>query len=157
MKNERNHQINLIKKILSFFDDSVFIYSINKIQKFTAKVLSLVMIFTIVVSVWDLIIVTIEEFMTEPVLVGHQTLFKLFGLFLDVLIALEIMENITAYLQSNMVQMELVLVTSLIAMARKIIIFDFNKAGGFELIGVATAILALSLSYFIIRHSHRRL
>lgn len=157
MKNERNHQINLIKKILSFFDDSVFIYSINKIQKFTAKVLSLVMIFVILVSGWDLIIVTIEEFMTEPVLVGHQTLFKLFGLFLDVLIALEILENITAYLQSNMVQMELVLVTSLIAMARKIIIFDFNKAGGFELIGVATAILALSLSYFIIRHSHRRL
>jgi uncharacterized membrane protein (DUF373 family) len=107
--------------------------------------------------VWDLIVVTIEEFMTEPVLVGHQTLFKLFGLFLDVLIALEILENITAYLQNNMVQMELVLVTSLIAMARKIIIFDFNKAGGFDLVGLATAILALSLSYFIIRHSHRRL
>jgi len=157
MKNERNHQINLIKKILSFFDDSVFLYTINKVQKFTAKILSSVMIFVILVSGWDLIIVTIEEFMTEPVLVGHQTLFKLFGLFLDVLIALEILENITAYLQSNMVQMELVLVTSLIAMARKIIIFDFNKAGGFELIGVATAILALSLSYFIIRHSHRRL
>lgn len=156
MKNERNHQINLIKKILSFFDDSVFLYTINKVQKFTAKILSLVMIFVVVVSVWDLIIVTIEEFMTEPVLVGHQTLFKLFGLFLDVLIALEILENITAYLQSNMVQMELVLVTSLIAMARKIIIFDFNKAGGFELVGVATAILALSLSYFIIRHSNRR-
>ncbi len=115
------------------------------------------MLFVILISVWDLIIVTLEEFNTQPVLVGHQTLFKLFGLFLDVLIALEILENITAYLQSNMVQMELVLVTSLIAMARKIIIFDFNKAGGFELIGVATAILALSLSYFIIRHSHRRL
>ena len=157
MKNERNHQINLIKKILSFFDDSVFIYSINKIQKFTAKVLSFVMIFVILVSVWDLIIVTLEEFTTQPVLVGHQILFKLFGLFLDVLIALEILENITAYLENNVVQMELVLVTSLIAMARKIIIFDFNKAGGFDLIGVATAILALSLSYFIIRHSNRRL
>ena len=115
------------------------------------------MIFVILVSVWDLIIVTLEEFTTQPVLVGHQILFKLFGLFLDVLIALEILENITAYLQNNMVQMELVLVTSLIAMARKIIIFDFNKAGGFELIGVAAAILALSLSYFIIRHSNRRL
>ncbi|KOR37028.1 MULTISPECIES: phosphate-starvation-inducible PsiE family protein [Planktothricoides] len=157
MKNERHPQINLIQKIISFFDDSVFIYSINKIQKFTAKVLSLVMIFVIIVSVWDLIIVTLEEFTTQPVLVGHQILFKLFGLFLDVLIALEILENITAYLQNNVVQMELVLVTSLIAMARKIIIFDFNKAGGFDLIGVATAILALSLSYFIIRHSNRRL
>ena len=156
MKTERNHQINLIKKILSFFDDSVFLYTINKVQKFTAKILSLLMIFVVVVSGWDLIIVTLEEFMTEPVLVGHQTLFKLFGLFLDVLIALEILENITAYLQSNMVQMELVLVTSLIAMARKIIIFDFNKAGGFELVGLAAAILALSLSYLIIRHSHRR-
>lgn len=157
MKNERNHPINLLKKIFICFDDSVFIYSINKIQKFTAKVLSLVMIFVVIVSVWDLILVTLEEFMTEPVLVGHQTLFKLFGLFLDVLIALEILENITAYLQSNIIQMELVLVTSLIAMSRKIIIFDFNKAGGFELMGLATAILALSLSYLIIRHSNRRL
>ncbi len=157
MKNERSPQINLIRKLFIFFDDSVFIYSLNKIQKFTAKLLSLVMIFVVFVSGWDLIVVTIEEFNTQPVLVGHQTLFKLFGLFLDVLIALEILENITAYLQSNMVQMELVLVTSLVAMARKIIIFDFNKAGGFELIGVATAILALSLSYLIIRHSHRRL
>lgn len=147
MKNERHPQINLIQKIISFFDDSVFIYSINKIQKFTAKVLSLVMIFVIIVSVWDLIIVTLEEFTTQPVLVGHQILFKLFGLFLDVLIALEILENITAYLQNNVVQMELVLVTSLIAMARKIIIFDFNKAGGFDLIGVATAILEIGRAH----------
>lgn len=155
MKNKPNNQINLIKNFFIFVDDSVFLYAISKLQKFTAKVLSLVMIFVVFVSGWDLIIITIDEFMTEPVLVGHQTLFKLFGLFLDVLIALEILENITAYLQSNMIQIELVLVTSLIAMARKIIIFDFNKAGGFELIGVATAILALSLSYLIIRHSHR--
>lgn len=156
MKPERSPKINSLGKILIFLNDSVFIYCINKIQRFIAKILSLVMIFVIIVSVGDLIIITIEEFRSEPVLVGHQTLFKLFGLFLDVLIALEILENITAYLQSNLVQMELVLVTSLVAMARKIIIFDFNQAGGFELVGLATAILTLSLSYLIIRHSHRQ-
>jgi len=47
--------------------------------------------------------------------------------FLNVLIALEILENITAYLRKHVVQVELVIVTSIIAVARKIIILDFEK------------------------------
>lgn len=49
------------------------------------------------------------------------------------------------------VQVELVIVTSLIAVARKIIIFDFSKYSGMELIGLSLAIFALAISYWIIR------
>ncbi|MEB3210817.1 MAG: phosphate-starvation-inducible PsiE family protein, partial [Leptolyngbyaceae bacterium] len=68
-----------------------------------------------------------------------------------ILIALEVLENITAYLKRHVVQVELVIVTSLTAIARKIIIFDFEKAGGNELIGLGVAIFALSISYWIVR------
>jgi Phosphate-starvation-inducible E. len=56
-----------------------------------------------------------------------DTLFVIFGLFLNVLIALEILENITAYLKKHVIQVELVIVTSLIAVSRKIIILDLEK------------------------------
>ena len=85
-----------------------------------------------------------------------QTLFKIFGLFLNVLIALEILENITAYLKKHVLQVELVIVTSLIAIARKIIILDLKATEGIEIIGLGIAILSLSISYLIIRSSNSR-
>jgi uncharacterized membrane protein (DUF373 family) len=49
-----------------------------------------------------------------------------------------------------------VIVTSLIAVGRKIIIFDLDKKGGQDLIGLAIAILALSISYLIVRLHHSK-
>lgn len=151
MKNKNNKKANFLLKVIRLFDGANFLDGIEWIQGLVSKVLALSMIFIIIVSVGDLIIVTIQEFLTKPVLIGHQTLFKLFGLFLDVLIALEILENITAYLHKHIVQMELVIITALVAVARKIIIFDIKKSGGFDLIGLAIAILALSISYWIVK------
>ena len=66
----------------------------------------------------------------EPDIFFSKKLFEIFGYFLDILIALEIMENVTAYLKRHVVQVELVIVTSLTAIARKIIIFDFGIGRG---------------------------
>ncbi|MFO5474078.1 MAG: phosphate-starvation-inducible PsiE family protein, partial [Dolichospermum sp.] len=71
-------------------------------------------------------------------------------------ISLEILENITAYLKKHVLQVELVIVTSLIAIARKIIILDLKATGGIEIIGLGIAILSLSISYLIIRSSNSR-
>ncbi|MGK7890099.1 MAG: phosphate-starvation-inducible PsiE family protein, partial [Leptolyngbyaceae cyanobacterium] len=60
---------------------------------------------------------------------------------------------VTAYLKKHVVQVELVIVTSLTAIARKIIIFDFDKLGGFELLGLAAGIFSLSASYWIVRQT----
>ncbi len=84
-----------------------------------------------------------------------DALFVIFGLFLNVLIALEILENITAYLKKHVIQVELVIVTSLIAVSRKIIILDLEKKTAADLIGLATAIFALSISYLIVRYTNK--
>jgi uncharacterized membrane protein (DUF373 family) len=78
-------------------------------------------------------------------------LIEVFGLFLNILIALEIMENITAYLRKHVVQVELVFITALIAGARKIIILDLAKVSGDQLIGLGVAILSLAIGYWIMR------
>jgi len=64
----------------------------------------------------------------------RQNLNRHFWPVLNVLIALEILEN-TAYLRKHVVQVELVIVTSIIAVARKIIILDFEKTSGTDLMG----------------------
>ncbi|NEO01601.1 MAG: phosphate-starvation-inducible PsiE family protein, partial [Moorea sp. SIO3I7] len=71
-------------------------------------------------------------------------------------IALEILENITAYLRKHVIQLELVVVTSLIAVARKIIILDLKTTSGSQVIGLAIAIISLSMSYWIIRSTSTR-
>lgn len=70
---------------------------------------------------------------------------------MNVLIALELLENLTAYQKKHVVQVELVVVTSIIAVARKIILLDFEKTSGIDLIGLGIAIFALAISYWILR------
>ncbi|WP_096595442.1 phosphate-starvation-inducible PsiE family protein [Calothrix sp. NIES-2098] len=127
---------------------------VEQIEVLVSKVLSLFMIAVILAAIWDLAVFLFRELFTAPYGKFNTTLFKIFGLFLNILIALEILENITAYLRKHVVQVELVIVTSLIAVARKIIILDLEKVSGIDIIGLGVAILALSISYLIIRFSN---
>jgi len=126
-----------------------------------SKILSVAMILVILVSVYDLSIFLVLDFIIPELRdpgFGQfgVSLFNIFGLFLNVLIALEILENITAYLKKHVIQVELVISTSLIAVARKIIILDLEKTTALDLIGLAAAIASLSASYWIIKQiSHR--
>ncbi|MGB8699619.1 MAG: phosphate-starvation-inducible PsiE family protein, partial [Thermosynechococcaceae cyanobacterium] len=134
--------------------DDFFLQGISYIENGLSKILSLAMIVVIFVSVVDLAIVLAKEVLTPPDGFLGQTLIKIFGLFLNVLIALEILENITAYLRKHVVQVELVVVTSITAVARKIIILDYAKTTGLQLIGLAIAIFALAVSYWIVRRAN---
>jgi len=146
-----------LKKLLHLFkgscSDSTFLGAIEQVEGIVSKILSLVMIAVILVAMFDLIIVLSKQLMVETFGFFNESLFEIFGLFLNVLIALEILENITAYLRKHVVQVELVIVTSLIAVARKIIILNLEKTEGIEIIGLALAILSLSISYWIIRRT----
>lgn len=46
--------------------------------------------------------------------------------------------------------MQLVITTALIAVARKLVVFDFSKTSSGELIGLGIAIFALAVSYWIV-------
>jgi uncharacterized membrane protein (DUF373 family) len=67
------------------------------------------------------------------------------------LIALELLENITVYLKDNVIQVELVIVTAMIAVARKIIIFDFGKYEGADLLALGFAIVCLAASFWMVK------
>ncbi|MBE9124138.1 phosphate-starvation-inducible PsiE family protein [Tychonema sp. LEGE 07199] len=146
----------IFRRISRFDSDQNFLHFTENVEVIISKILSLAMIVVIIVSVCDLLIYLGKELFNDDHTLLKDTLFVMFGLFLNVLIALEILENITAYLKKHVIQVELVIVTSLIAVSRKIIILDLEKKTAADLIGLSTAILALSISYLIVRYTNNR-
>ncbi|MEL6581292.1 MAG: phosphate-starvation-inducible PsiE family protein [Cyanobacteria bacterium J06607_15] len=147
---------NLIKLILNIGNNRNFFKLVYLIENIVAKVLSIVLLILILVALVDLVFVIGNNILTEPLGSINKTLIELFGLFLNILIALELLENITVYLKKHIFQVELVISTALVAVARKIIIFDLQKYSGNELIALAAAIMALSISYWLIRQLRGR-
>ena len=145
----------LLRQVRNANTEENFLHFTEGIEVAISKILSLAMIWVILVSVCDLLIYLGKTWLSDPDHLFKETLFVIFGLFLNVLIALEILENITAYLKKHVIQVELVIVTSLIAVARKIIILDLEKKTAADLIGLATAIFALSISYLIVRATNK--
>lgn len=140
---------------VSITRDEPFLQGLDRFESILSKVLSIAMVGVILVTVFDLFVFLARSLIATPdsFFLG-ETLTHIFGAFLSILIALEILENITAYLKKHVVQVELVIATSLTAVARKIIILDLSKITGVSLIGLAIAILALSISYWIVRRVH---
>ncbi|MEG4324484.1 phosphate-starvation-inducible PsiE family protein [Microcoleus sp. herbarium5] len=145
----------IFRQISKLGNEEQFLHFTESVEVAISKILSLAMIWVILLSVCDLLIFLAKEFVNHSDNLLKDTLFVIFGLFLNVLIALEILENITAYLKKHVIQVELVIVTSLIAVSRKIIILDLEKKTAADLIGLATAIFALSISYLIVRFTNR--
>jgi uncharacterized membrane protein (DUF373 family) len=146
----------LLRQLKNATDDNNFVAALDRFVAMLAKFLSIAMIGVIVISVIDLCVFLFGEIISEPRGFFSVTLIEIFGLFLNILIAIEVLENIMAYLKRHVIQVELVIATSLIAVARKIIIFDFAKAGGLELAALAIAIFALSISYWLVHRTNRQ-
>jgi uncharacterized membrane protein (DUF373 family) len=146
------------KAVLS--EDEKFLETIEAIEGVVSKLLSIGMILVTFIAIAHLGYALIEKLLLTIDRPSNDsfntTLFELFGLFLNVLIALEILENITAYLRKHVIQVELVIVTSLIAVARKIIILDLEKKSSSDLIALAVAVFSLSVGYAIVRSMNKK-
>ncbi len=141
-------------------EDEKFLTAIEEVERIVSKILSIGMLVVIFIAIAQLSYALIEKLLITVDRPSNEnfntTLFELFGLFLNVLIALEILENITAYLRKHVIQVELVIVTSLIAVSRKIIILDLEKKGSGDLIALAVAVLSLSIGYSIVHYTNKK-
>jgi len=74
-----------------------------------------------------------------------------FGLFLMVLIGLELMTSIHMYLSDHTVPAEMMFLVALTAITRKVVILDTAKTEPLLVFAVGFLVLALSGGYFLIR------
>jgi uncharacterized membrane protein (DUF373 family) len=76
--------------------------------------------------------------------------FELFGDLLFILIGIELMHTVKIYLQSHIVNVEAILTVALVAVARKIIVFNLKDYQGVAVIGLALLIVSLAASYWFL-------
>ena len=123
-------------------------------------VLSLItmMVVVVVLTTIELGWIIIRDIITPPIiLLEIEEILEIFGFFLLVLIGIELLETIKAYLKTNVVHVEIVLEVALIAIARKVIILDISKYESLTLVGVAALISAVALAFWVTkRHLSRR-
>ena len=80
----------------------------------------------------------IKDMITPPyVLLEIHELLDIFGLFLLVLLGIELISTLRTYLTENEVHVEVVFVVALIAIARKVITLDVKELSSLTLIGIA--------------------
>jgi len=82
---------------------------------------------------------------------GVTELIDTFGLFLMVPIGLELMATMKMYLSEHTIQVEMMFLVAMTAVARNAVILDTVKNGPLLVFGVGFLILALSTDYFLIR------
>jgi uncharacterized membrane protein (DUF373 family) len=76
---------------------------------------------------------------------------NVFGGVLLVLLGLELIDTLKVYFAEHRIRTEVILIVAMIAVGRHVIQIDFEHAGGLELIGTATIMLALAVSYFLVK------
>jgi uncharacterized membrane protein (DUF373 family) len=71
---------------------------------------------------------------------------------LTVLIAIEIFMNITLYLRDDVIHIKLVISTALMAIARKVIILDFDLVTPQQMLATAAVVISLGVTYWLVGH-----
>lgn len=126
------------------------IQQLKQFECFIVAALILMMAAVILLSVGELTWILIQDVMSPPVLILEiDELLELFGLFLLVLIGLELLETIKNYYTEGKIELTVIFTVALIALARKIIILEPDKYDPVTLVGMGIMILALVCGYWV--------
>ena len=135
--------------------------SLEKLLKIFENVivgsLILMMILVILLSTIELGRVLVLDIITPPnYLLEINELLDVFGFFMLILIGVELLETIRAYLNEHVVHVEIVLEVALIAIARKVIIIDMKEYSPNTLFAIAGIVLSLAGAYYLYKRVRYR-
>ncbi|MDM7937283.1 MAG: phosphate-starvation-inducible PsiE family protein [Cyanobium sp. CZS 48M] len=136
------------------FDDEAFLALVDRFERQLAKALSILLCVVLIAATTQLIVRVCQEFFNPSTGWLGNDLIKILGDVLTVLIALEVLQNVTAYLRHHVVQIELVLLTALTAVARKVIVLQPGAEDKpLLLVGLGITVVSLSAGYWLVRSS----
>ena len=136
---------------LSQDDKDPLIRFLHKIIRFGVKSLAVLMTMVIIWGILDVVWVIYQRLSQPPFfLLKMSDILATFGAFLAVLIAIEIFLNITLYLREDVIHVRLVIATALMAIARKVVVFDFKELGVPYVFATAAVVLSLGITFWLI-------
>lgn len=128
---------------------------LKKYEKFMIQALMVMMAIVLGLATLDLGWLIIKDITHPPYfLLDVNQLLDIFGLFMLVVIGIELLETIMkTYITQGQPHYEVVLSVAIIAIARKVIILDLKEVDSLSLIGIASIIIALTVGYFLMKRS----
>jgi len=127
---------------------------LKKFERIIVSTLLVMMAVTILLATVELAWLIIKDVITPPIiLLEINELLDIFGLFLLVLLGIELISTLKTYLIENVVHVEVVFAVALIAIGRKVIILDIKEISSLSLLGIAAIIIALSVGYFLVKRA----
>jgi uncharacterized membrane protein (DUF373 family) len=125
---------------------------LEKVERLVVSSLLVMMVSVVFLSTVELGWIIIKDIITPPVfLLDINELLDIFGMFLLVLIGVELLETVKMYLSEKTVHVEVVFTVAMIAIARKVIILDVKELSSLTLIGIGAIVLALSIGYYLLK------
>ena len=128
---------------------------LKKFEKVMIQALMFMMAIVLSLATLDLGWLIVKDIINPPfVFLSVDQLLEIFGLFMLVVIGIELLETIMkTYITQDQPHYEVVLSVAIIAIARKVIILDLKEVDSLSLIGIASIILTLTAGYFLMKKS----
>ena len=136
---------NIIFTVLDRFENAIIL------------VLMVLMTAVLLLATADLVYLIIIDIITPPLfLLEIREVLEIFGLFLLVLVGLELLETIRIYLKEHVIRLQVVFEIALITVVRDVIILDLKKLSGVSLLGIGGLIITLAIGYYLIHKTRRK-
>ncbi|HUM80170.1 MAG TPA: phosphate-starvation-inducible PsiE family protein [Methanothrix sp.] len=131
---------------------------LDKFQKIIIAILTILMGLVVMLATLELIYVIAFDILSPPlVLLDADELLDIFGYFLLILIGIELLETFSIYLHERAINVQVVLLVAMIALARKVIILDAEEIPSLNLIAIGFIILSLAAGYYLVKRSQDEL
>lgn len=142
----------MIKKLRRLWQDATYLELIDRSEQSLAKLLGLVLLVVLVAGTVQLTIGVTAAVLQPDTPWLRSKINAVLGDLLTLLIAVEVLQNVTSYLRRHVVQIELVLLTAMTAVARKVIVLPPGAENKPELLGgLGIAVLALAAAFWLVR------
>ncbi len=133
-------------------------FDMNNIVKKFEKIIVLsllgLMMPAVLLSTIELGVIMVQQLATPPMfLLDIKKMLEVFGFFLMVLIGVELLESLKAYLQEDRVRAEVVFLVALVAVSRKVIILDYKEMEPEVIFGMSALVVSLGIGYFLVRRA----
>lgn len=128
----------------------------DQVEKYISYALLALMAVIVISATLEVGYTIVTEIFTPPgFFIGVQDMFELFGLFLMVLIGLELMSSIRMYVKDQTIHAELMLLVAITAITRKIVIIDAKAIDPLILFAIGFVVISLTAGFYLMRKANR--
>jgi uncharacterized membrane protein (DUF373 family) len=139
---------------MQFLDDKDFLAVIHSYERQLAKLLAFLLAIVIGFAVIELVVEAIIKIARFETNWFEGGLIQLLDRLLMIFIALEVLQNVTAYLRDQVVQIELVLLTAMTAVARKVIVLPPGTESKPQLMaGFGVIVVGIAAAYWLVKRA----